>query len=202
LELLDVVYFWGVKMSTFGCCFWWLLLGALIGWLLNYLLCRCARKKTKETVSHYTPPPAPAPKETPPPATASINPVASPAPAPAKSKASTTKKAPVKPKPKDVAIDLAAAKAAGIKIKAADDLTVIEGIGPKINDLFKQNGLKTFADVASATVPQMRKILDAGGARFRIANPSTWAKQAKLAASNKWTELKKLQDELSGGIKK
>ena len=129
-------------------------------------------------------------------------PAPAPAPAPAKTKTNTTKKAPVKPKAKDVAIDLAAAKAAGFKIKNADDLTVIEGIGPKINDLFKQNGLKTFADVASATVPQMRKILDAGGARFRIANPSTWAKQAKLAANNKWTELKKLQDELSGGVKK
>lgn len=191
-------------MSTFGCCFWWLLLGALIGWLLNYFLCKCSRKKPKETISHYTPPPAPAAKETPPPAATTTSQIASaaPAPAPAKTKTNTTKKAPVKPKAKDIAIDLAAAKAAGFKIKNADDLTVIEGIGPKINDLFKQNGLKTFADVASATVPQMRKILDAGGARFRIANPSTWAKQAKLAANNKWTELKKLQDELSGGVKK
>lgn len=191
-------------MSTFGCCFWWLLLGALIGWLLNYFLCKCSRKKPKETISHYTPPPAPAAKETPPPAATTTSQIASaaPAPVPAKTKTNTTKKAPVKPKAKDIAIDLAAAKAAGFKIKNADDLTVIEGIGPKINDLFKQNGLKTFADVASATVPQMRKILDAGGARFRIANPSTWAKQAKLAANNKWTELKKLQDELSGGVKK
>ncbi len=191
-------------MSTFGCCFWWLLLGALIGWLLNYFLCKCSRKKPKETISHYTPPPAPAAKETPPPAATTTSQPASaaPAPAPAKTKTNTTKKAPVKPKAKDIATDLAAAKAAGFKIKNADDLTVIEGIGPKINDLFKQNGLKTFADVASATVPQMRKILDAGGARFRIANPSTWAKQAKLAANNKWTELKKLQDELSGGVKK
>ncbi len=189
-------------MSTFGCCFWWLLLGALIGWLLNYFLCKCSRKKPKETISHYTPPPAPAAKETPPPAATTTSQPASAAPAPAKTKTNTTKKAPVKPKAKDIATDLAAAKAAGFKIKNADDLTVIEGIGPKINDLFKQNGLKTFADVASATVPQMRKILDAGGARFRIANPSTWAKQAKLAANNKWTELKKLQDELSGGVKK
>ncbi|MFV1922428.1 MAG: hypothetical protein ACMZ63_07485 [Methylotenera sp.] len=184
-------------MSTFGCCFWWLLLGALIGWLLNYFLCKCSGKKTKESVSHYTPPSAPVAKETPPPAANQIV-----SAAPAKAKTNTTKKVPAKPKAKDVAIDLAAAKAAGFKIKNADDLTVIEGIGPKINDLFKESGLKTFADVAAATVPQMRKILDAGGARFRIANPSTWAKQAKLAANNKWLELKKLQDELSGGIKK
>ena len=48
----------------------------------------------------------------------------------------------------------------------------------------------------------MRTILDSGGSRFRIANPSTWAQQATLAAENKWAELKKLQDNLSGGVKK
>ena len=95
-----------------------------------------------------------------------------------------------------------AAKAAGFALKTANDLTIIEGIGPKINDLFNDNGLKTFAQVAAASVPQMRAILDKGGSRFRIANPSTWAKQAGLAADNKWSALKKLQDELSGGIKK
>ncbi|MGQ0442292.1 MAG: hypothetical protein ACT4OH_02435, partial [Methylophilaceae bacterium] len=99
-------------------------------------------------------------------------------------------------------IDLVAAKAAGFALKNADDLTIIEGIGPKINDLFNANGLKTFAQVAAASVPQMRTILDKGGPRFRIANPSTWARQAALAADNKWAALKKLQDELSGGVKK
>ncbi|MES2636139.1 MAG: hypothetical protein V4605_02355, partial [Pseudomonadota bacterium] len=64
------------------------------------------------------------------------------------------------------------------------------------------NDVKTFVQLAELTVPQMREILDKGGARFRIANPSTWAKQAKLASANKWAELKKLQDELSGGVKK
>lgn len=99
-------------------------------------------------------------------------------------------------------IDLAAAKKAGFAIKNANDLTIVEGIGPKINVLFNDNGIKTFAQLAAATVPEMRMILDKGGSRFRIANPGTWAQQAALAAANKWTELKKLQDELSGGVKK
>jgi predicted flap endonuclease-1-like 5' DNA nuclease len=205
-----------VKMSALGCCFWWFLLGALLGWLLNYWLGKCCRSKKKES-SSPTPPPAPAAKTTQPPAaTTPVNKVAAPTPAPAPAKpkatpvnkvaekpaAKTAKKAPVKTTAKNVTIDLAAAKAAGIKIKSADDLTVIEGIGPKINELFKNNGLKTFADVSTAKVSEMRAILDKGGARFRIANPGTWAKQAKLAANNKWKELKKLQDDLSGGVKK
>ena len=197
-------------MSSLGCCFWWLLLGALIGWFLNYLLCKCCKSKTKETVT--SPPPAPAAKAAPTPAaTAPVMKAAVPAKkaAPVKKAAAKPKKAPAKkaaPKAKaavkKVAIDVAAAKAAGISIKNADDLTVIEGVGPKINTLLKDGGLKTFAKVATATVPQMRSILDKGGARYRIANPSTWAKQAKLASNNKWKELKKLQDDLSGGIKK
>jgi hypothetical protein len=48
----------------------------------------------------------------------------------------------------------------------------------------------------------MRAILDKGGARYRMANPATWAQQSALAADNKWAALKTLQDELSGGIKK
>jgi len=33
-------------------------------------------------------------------------------------------------------------------------------------------------------------------------DPSTWARQSKLAAADKWDQLKKLQDELNGGRKK
>lgn len=192
-------------MSSFGCCIWWFLIGALLGWLLNYWLCKC-KNKSQNNESKYTPPPAPAPAPVASVVATSAPKAPTPAPtkAPVAKKPAVAKKAAPKPKatPKKVAIDLAAAKAAGFKIKAADDLTVIEGIGPKINDLFKSNGLKTFDQVASAKVSEMRAILDKGGARYRIANPSTWAKQAKLAATNKWTTLKKLQDELSGGIEK
>jgi predicted flap endonuclease-1-like 5' DNA nuclease len=130
--------------------------------------------------------------------------------APAKPKAATKPKtvakpkAPAKPKaaPKAVGVDLAAAKKAGFSIKNANDLTIVEGIGPKINELFNAAGIKTFAQLSAATVPQMRAILDKGGARFRIANPSTWAQQGALAAGNKWAELKTLQDKLSAGVKK
>lgn len=190
-------------MGSFGCCFWWFLFGALLGWILNYWLCKGCKNSTAENKLTPPPPPPPAPaaKVTNPPAAAAPVMKAAPTPkkAPAKKAAPKTR---AKPKAKTAAIDLKAARAAGIKIKSADDLTVIEGIGPKINELFKENGLKTFANVSTATVSQMRAILDKGGARFRMANPGTWAKQAKLAANNKWKELKKLQDDLSGGVKK
>jgi predicted flap endonuclease-1-like 5' DNA nuclease len=120
----------------------------------------------------------------------------------AKPKTAAKPKAKPKTAPKPAGIDIAAAKKAGFTIKNTNDLTIVEGIGPKINDLLNAAGIKTFAQLAKATVPQMRAILDKGGSRFRIANPSTWAQQGALAAANKWTELKTLQDRLSGGVKK
>lgn len=171
-------------LSSFGCCIWWFLAGALLGWLLNRWLCKCCCKATPAATTHHTPA-APAKA-----ADVPAAPVAKAAPAP------------VAAAPAATVIDLAAAKKAGFTIKNANDLTIVEGIGPKINELFNNAGIKTFAQLAAATVPQMRKILDDGGSRFRIANPSTWAQQGALAAENKWTELKKLQDKLSAGVKK
>jgi predicted flap endonuclease-1-like 5' DNA nuclease len=192
--------------SIFVCSIWPFLLGALIGWLANWLMYKsCCKSKPLEPATFVSPTPTVA-KMTEAPNASDILPVtnikkATPA---SKPKTSVKPKAPAKPKEAKLkaSIDLVAAKAAGFSIKTADDLTVIEGIGPKINDLFKAEGLKTFAQVAKATVPQMRGILDKGGSRFRIANPGTWAQQAALAESNNWTELKKMQDELSAGIKK
>ena len=178
-------------MSWLACHWLALLLGALVGWLLNKWLCKCT---ATPAVIHHTSAPAP---------------LATPAPVAAPASAAVPVKLaePVVAKPVAAAsattvIDMTAAKKAGFTIKNANDLTVVEGIGPKINELFNNAGIKTFNQLAAATVPQMRKILDDGGSRFRIANPSTWAQQAALAAENKWSELKTLQDKLSAGIKK
>jgi len=201
--------------STLSCCWFWLLLGVLIGWLLNRWLCKCSNKNNptqsipaSKTIPTATVEPAPPAKL----AEAPASTVVTPAPTPAITSAvKATPKPAAKPKttnpsPKAatsvVVIDIAAAKAAGFSLKNADDLTIVEGIGPKINELFVDSGIKTFAQLAEQTVPQMRAILDKGGTRFRIANPSTWAQQAKLASTNKWSELKKLQNGLSGGVKK
>ncbi|MCL4133075.1 UNVERIFIED_CONTAM: hypothetical protein GTU68_000892 [Idotea baltica] len=78
-----------------------------------------------------------------------------------------------------------------------DDLTKIEGIGPKISSLLIEGGYKTFADLAKANVDDITKILADNSLAQHI--PTTWAKQAEMAAAGKWDELKKWQDELDGG---
>jgi|AntRauTorckE5430_2_1112549.scaffolds.fasta_scaffold03449_2 large subunit ribosomal protein L27 len=86
----------------------------------------------------------------------------------------------------------------GKKIKQ-DDLKMVEGIGPKIEGLLHDIDIKTWRELADAPEAKVQQMLDDAGPRYRIHSPSTWAKQAALAADAKWAELEKFQDELDGG---
>ncbi len=97
-------------------------------------------------------------------------------------------------------VDVGAASLAGFSVKGDDDIIIIEGIGPKIAELFKSNGVSTFAQISKMSVAEMAAILDKGGARFKLANPGSWAQQARLAHENRWSELKVLQDDLYAGV--
>ncbi len=112
-------------------------------------------------------------------------------------------KAPVKEAPKAQAPKAQAPKAAAPKAKTSakgDDLTKIEGIGPKLKSVFHEAGVATFVDMAAKSADELREIMiEAGGNRYARFNPETWPAQAKLAAEGKWDELKKWQDELDGG---
>ena len=80
-----------------------------------------------------------------------------------------------------------------------DDLKIVEGIGPKIEELFHSAGIMTWKDLASAAVERCQQILDAAGDNFRIHKPDTWPKQSELAYLGKWAELKEWQDSMTGG---
>ena len=113
-------------------------------------------------------------------------------------KKSETKKAPAKPATNKTAEKKPATK----KSTATDDLTKIEGIGPKAAEAIVAAGIATFADLGKAKVTAIQKILDEADGKFGAMNPSSWPKQAKLAAADKWDELKKWQDEMDGGLEK
>ena len=61
------------------------------------------------------------------------------------------------------------------------------------------NGYGTFSALSKASVKSLEEILKAAGPRYTMHKPSTWPKQAKLAASGDWDKLKTLQDKLDGG---
>ncbi len=89
------------------------------------------------------------------------------------------------------------AKAADFTAK--DDLKTVEGIGPKIEEILYAAGINTFSALENAAVEKLQTILAEAGGRYKSHNPSTWPKQAGMAAAGKWDELKKWQDELDGG---
>jgi predicted flap endonuclease-1-like 5' DNA nuclease len=80
-----------------------------------------------------------------------------------------------------------------------DDLKIVEGIGPKIEELFHAAGIRTWRALAATSVERCRQILDEAGERYRIHKPDTWPKQCELAALGKWNELKEWQETLTGG---
>ncbi|MCY7353078.1 MAG: hypothetical protein LH606_20875 [Cytophagaceae bacterium] len=82
---------------------------------------------------------------------------------------------------------------------APDDLKIVEGIGPKIEELLNHDGILTFAQLAAASPERLRQVLVAAGPRFQIADPSTWPQQAQLAADGQWDDLKILQNKLTAG---
>lgn len=120
------------------------------------------------------------------------------APAPAAAARSVAAEAPAPAAPK------AAAKAEKIELPNGksikqDDLKMVEGIGPKIEGLLHDAGITTWEELANAPTEQVQGILDEAGPRYRMHEPTTWAKQARLAADGNWDELVAYQDHLDGG---
>jgi len=90
-------------------------------------------------------------------------------------------------------------------VKAAassDDLTIIEGIGPKMSAALKAAGIDTFAGLAQSSEAQIHAAIEAAGMRWFAPSVPTWAQQAGLAAQAEWEGLKKLQAKLKAGRKK
>ena len=82
-----------------------------------------------------------------------------------------------------------------------DDLTVIEGIGPKIEMLLNQYGISSYRQLAEADVLRLKEILSAAGSQLAMHDPGTWPSQASLAANDQWDTLKSVQGFLKGGKK-
>ncbi len=80
-----------------------------------------------------------------------------------------------------------------------DDLKIVEGIGPKIDGLLKDAGIKTWKALAETSETLLTQMLDDAGPRFQMHNPATWPEQARLADASDWDGLQKYQEELKGG---
>ena len=81
-----------------------------------------------------------------------------------------------------------------------DNLQIIEGIGPKMDEVLKKHGVGTWSALAGNTASELRTILDIENPkRYKIIDPTTWSDQAQLAVDEKWQELIAVQKNLDTG---
>ncbi len=82
-----------------------------------------------------------------------------------------------------VAAKKATAQVEKVAVAAAnevkDDLKLIKGIGPKLEKIFNENGIETFAQLAKASEAKIKSILEKAGPVFKNVNFSDWVKQAE-----------------------
>jgi predicted flap endonuclease-1-like 5' DNA nuclease len=97
---------------------------------------------------------------------------------------------------KAAAATAAVEAAAVVDEPVGQDLTAVEGIGPKTAEALQAAGVNNYADLAALSPDQIHTILKDAGLS---ADPSTWPEQASLAMAGKMDELKAYQDKLQGG---
>lgn len=110
----------------------------------------------------------------------------------AKEKTSTTRKN--KHNKSNVIFNSTLARAELGKNVKENDLKIIEGIGPKIEELLNQKGITSWFLLSETSKEDLKALLSEAGERFSLHSPDTWPTQAKFAANNQWNELKKFQD--------
>ncbi len=98
---------------------------------------------------------------------------------------------------KDAEVAPAKEEAVSVTPATPDVLKKLEGIGPKVEQILNEAGIKTYAELAKSDVDDLRKLL--ATAKLQMMNPDSWAEQAELADKGEWEALEKLQDELKGG---
>ena len=77
-----------------------------------------------------------------------------------------------------------------------DDFRIIDGIGPKIAQILKDNGISSFEKLSGLAPSEIQEVLITAGNRYKAYDPTAWPQQAKLAAQGELEALKSLQKEL------
>ena len=81
-----------------------------------------------------------------------------------------------------------------------DDLKLIWGIGPKIEEVLNNSGIWTFEALANIDPNQVEEILQSSGSRFSLSSDeliNTWDDQARFAATDDWEKFQELYDSLT-----
>ena len=66
-----------------------------------------------------------------------------------------------------------------------DDLKKLDGVGPKLEEVFNSAGIATFEKFAATPVEKLNEILEEAGSRYSGKDPAPWVEQAKDLAKEK-----------------
>lgn len=80
-----------------------------------------------------------------------------------------------------------------------DDLTVVDGIGPKIAELCGGIGITTWRQLADSDLATLQSMLDDAGSRYRVHDPRSWPDQAACLADRRWDDFVALNARLADG---
>lgn len=80
-----------------------------------------------------------------------------------------------------------------------NDLKIVEGIGPKIEELFHKFDIKTWKALSETSADTCQEVLNSGGKRYRIHDPASWPMQAKMAYEGHWKQLAEWQEKHRAG---
>jgi predicted flap endonuclease-1-like 5' DNA nuclease len=81
-----------------------------------------------------------------------------------------------------------------------NNLQIIEGIGPKVEEVLKNAGIGTWGALAGTSVDRLQQIMTDAGSRFRLIVPESWPYQAKLADDGEWAKLIQYQKFTDTGV--
>jgi hypothetical protein len=88
--------------------------------------------------------------------------------------------------------DVGAASAVLGRPVVQDDLTVIPGISPAVEELCHGIGIRTWFDLSTTEASLLRTMLVDAGPRFSTLDPSIWPEMARLLAGAEWQQFKDL----------
>ncbi len=78
------------------------------------------------------------------------------------------------------------------EVAAGDDLTILDGIGPESAAALRAAGVTTFAKLSEMTPEAIEELLTKAGVPLIAGrNADTWPRQAKLAAAQDWSALRR-----------
>lgn len=127
------------------------------------------------------------------------------APVAKKAKPAAKKAAPAKAaspaKKAETTADASSLPAKYLNKDGSEDLTKVEGVGPKTKTILVEAGVDTFAKIAGKTPDEIREIIKVGGGRS-VPSIETWPEQATLLANGEVEAFEKLAAELDGGVRK